>query len=680
MSYTTHYKVSIVGALISSIAFTALAVFAIAPGETLDPVVDTACSGPNDPVCIINPYAYLDSESVLYLDSSGAITTDQSFTRTGDSFRVSASLPDNLETAFLMQEEVDSAIGNYPGIGMVYAQDDYNAFIGIVDTTGNPQLSSPGVISLSSQNTSSVSSFVLGPEGTITISTDNSYDYGSRMHTNLDQLYFDFSYENTDDPMDIFEDTRRITLDEDGITFSFLNGANSYTFPDTDGTNGQVLQTDGTGQISWATVSGGSSPITVINTNSLVSTEIASGGTVPSVSHSNFLGQSAGYNTSASYANFLGNAAGFAANGAHNSNFFGSSAGFSASNAFESNFFGNTAGESAINSYRSHFVGTDAGRYHSGNLEGSFNAANSIFIGYKANYTGGGYGLDNTTTNTTPDDGTSCLVYDCYSILLGNYTSTDGYSNSIAIGGYATNTAENQFMIGSTERPINEIVVVQTGGTECIIDTNGLGCTSDENLKTNITSLASTLEILSNIDAVAYNWNHDPNGSKQIGFIAQNLEQYFPELVSTNSRGQKSVYYAQMTPILTKAIQELNLKVSLLESQTIASGGFSLASLTTSAKDFLADVGNGIQNIFAKKITTEELCVGNTCISESELIELLESRETPLEEQDYIIIPELNQSEDQEILPIEDNEDEQEIVLEPEENLTSEISQEIIVE
>lgn len=44
-----------------------------------------------------------------------------------------------------------------------------------------------------------------------------------------------------------------------------------------------------------------------------------------------------------------------------------------------------------------------------------------------------------------------------FSILIGKNTSTGGFSNSIAMGGSAVNTATNQFMIGSSTRPINSI-------------------------------------------------------------------------------------------------------------------------------------------------------------------------------------------------------------------------------
>jgi hypothetical protein len=73
---------------------------------------------------------------------------------------------------------------------------------------------------------------------------------------------------------------------------------------------------------------------------------------------------------------------------------------------------------------------------------------------------------------------------------------------------------------------------------------------------------------LQNVRTVSYNWLQNPDSPLQIGFLAQNLEQYFPEMVMTDATGKKQVYYSQMTPILTKAIQELNLKVDLLSLNT----------------------------------------------------------------------------------------------------------------
>ena len=48
---------------------------------------------------------------------------------------------------------------------------------------------------------------------------------------------------------------------------------------------------------------------------------------------------------------------------------------------------------------------------------------------------------------------------------------------------------------------------------------------------------------------------------EQIGFIAQDVENVLPELVSTNQIGMKNLSYGQLTAVLTKAIQELNEKL-----------------------------------------------------------------------------------------------------------------------
>jgi hypothetical protein len=237
-------------------------------------------------------------------------------------------------------------------------------------------------------------------------------------------------------------------------------------------------------------------------------------------------------------------------------------------------------------------------------------AAHSIFIGFGA---GDGDSVDNTTD---PDD---------YSILIGNDTDTGGNENSIALGSFATNTASNQFMIGSTTRPITSMVLVGNySGGSCTFAVGGMSCSSDERLKTNIIDLSNTtLQTLQNVRTVTYNWNSDSNGPEQIGFIAQNLQQSFPQLVSVGEGGYLQVNYAGMTPILVEAIRELNLKVTDFSADNTDPTG-----LVNIIRGWLADAANGITKIFAGEVETKNLCVaddsGNkTCITKSQLDSLL---------------------------------------------------------
>lgn len=101
----------------------------------------------------------------------------------------------------------------------------------------------------------------------------------------------------------------------------------------------------------------------------------------------------------------------------------------------------------------------------------------------------------------------------------------------------------------------------------------GLTCSSDERLKTNIMPISSALDKIKLIDGKTYNWRVEEfptrgfTKEKQYGFIAQELEVNFPELVQTNPDGYKTVDYLELIPILTEALKEQDAKVELLEQQ-----------------------------------------------------------------------------------------------------------------
>jgi len=159
-------------------------------------------------------------------------------------------------------------------------------------------------------------------------------------------------------------------------------------------------------------------------------------------SNSNFIGNDAGYGAvEATYSNFLGTSAGNGAAEAQRSNFLGTNAGYEATNAAYSNFLGDSAGGGALNAAYSNFLGAGAGY-------GAIDAGYSIFIGKEA-------GIDDEVNNDASEK---------TSILIGNNTSTGGFSNSIALGRAATNTAANQLIVGSTASPINDARIIGTGG------------------------------------------------------------------------------------------------------------------------------------------------------------------------------------------------------------------------
>ncbi len=111
-----------------------------------------------------------------------------------------------------------------------------------------------------------------------------------------------------------------------------------------------------------------------------------------------------------------------------------------------------------------------------------------------------------------------------------------------------------------------------------------LNLVSDERLKTNIEKETNVIDKLAQLKAVNYNYKENTNlhlpKILQHGFIAQNMEEVFPELVrnellpiydkENNHLGDyeyKSVNYIGLISILTASVTELNEKVKTLETE-----------------------------------------------------------------------------------------------------------------
>ena len=105
---------------------------------------------------------------------------------------------------------------------------------------------------------------------------------------------------------------------------------------------------------------------------------------------------------------------------------------------------------------------------------------------------------------------------------------------------------------------------------------NSYNALSDIKLKENITDATPKLDKLMQVRVVNFNLKTDPN-IKQIGVIAQELQEVFPGLVEENYdrdsdnklNGETTlgVKYSVFVPMLIKAIQELTARVQYLENK-----------------------------------------------------------------------------------------------------------------
>jgi hypothetical protein len=87
---------------------------------------------------------------------------------------------------------------------------------------------------------------------------------------------------------------------------------------------------------------------------------------------------------------------------------------------------------------------------------------------------------------------------------------------------------------------------------------------SDKSVKTNIRGIDNVIERIQNSRGVIYD-RTDTDSKDNIGFIAQELEENFPELVFTNESGLKSVKYQNAVAVLFEAIKEQQKQINELK-------------------------------------------------------------------------------------------------------------------
>ena len=173
-----------------------------------------------------------------------------------------------------------------------------------------------------------------------------------------------------------------------------------------------------------------------------------------------------------------------------------------------------------------------------------------------------------------------------------------------------------------------------TDTTSCTLSTGGLiACSSDIRLKKNIEDITYGLSTIMGLRPVLYNWNSEADGSmKNLGFIAQEVEALMPKLISTDDNGMKSLNSIGMIPVLTKAIQEMNLNLEgVADTVTPVPGsaaeGFVTAfinNIYSKITTWLANAGNGIGDIFANVFNAKEkICVDGECLTKDDIHALL---------------------------------------------------------
>jgi hypothetical protein len=93
---------------------------------------------------------------------------------------------------------------------------------------------------------------------------------------------------------------------------------------------------------------------------------------------------------------------------------------------------------------------------------------------------------------------------------------------------------------------------------------------SDIRVKENVQNLSDSLNKVTQMRGVSYNKIGEKE--EKIGFIAQELEEILPQVITETEDGYKHVAYGNIVPMLVEAIKELNAKIEKLENKTCSCG------------------------------------------------------------------------------------------------------------
>ncbi|MCC6962903.1 MAG: tail fiber domain-containing protein [candidate division Zixibacteria bacterium] len=213
-------------------------------------------------------------------------------------------------------------------------------------------------------------------------------------------------------------------------------------------------------------------------------------------------------------------------------------------------------------------------------------------LGIFANGTGrlylepdGDLGLGSTTPSTGAVNVASRVLEISAPFVAANnsgaaLTLTDGSFGSAwdivatsQTGGFAIYGNNNQAIF---IKPTGEVGIgtsspstdLHVAGNICYTGT--IGACSDERFKTDVHGLSNALDKVMQLRGVSYLWKQAEypdrkfDDRRQIGFIAQEIELLFPEMVMTDADGFKSVDYGRLTPVLVEAIREQQKQIDEL--------------------------------------------------------------------------------------------------------------------
>jgi hypothetical protein len=166
-------------------------------------------------------------------------------------------------------------------------------------------------------------------------------------------------------------------------------------------------------------------------------------------------------------------------------------------------------------------------------------------------------------------------------------TSSTGNSITIPLASAtASGAVSNTAQTFAGVKTFSDVTASTTKTTGAVVISGGLGvsgalnvgsditayATSDIRLKTNILNISNALSKVMQLNGVTYNWNdiakeieYKDVTTKEVGVLAQEVNNVLPEVITTRENGYMAVQYEKLVPLLIEAIKELNNKIQDLK-------------------------------------------------------------------------------------------------------------------
>ena len=126
-----------------------------------------------------------------------------------------------------------------------------------------------------------------------------------------------------------------------------------------------------------------------------------------------------------------------------------------------------------------------------------------------------------------------------------------------------TNPADNRVLTSVSSTTINAEANLTFDGSTLTV-TGTITETSTAKVKENVENIINALDIIKKLRGVQY--NKIGNNNKEIGVIAEEVEEILPQIVTRDKEGNpKSVSYSRLTALLIEAVKELDNKINKMK-------------------------------------------------------------------------------------------------------------------